>query len=605
MPDIQNLVHKLELGGGDRHIKMALSVLVLLFVFLTYNYRSFQNMSTPEAMDSAQLARNLATGEGYTTQFIRPYSIQLLTEKAAQGEGEGTSDPGRLKEAHPDISNAPAYPFLLAAWMKVMPFNFDCMTPRPFWYRDNSFWRHQPDFLISILNQLLMVGMLVATWFLTRRLFDEEAAWIATLGLLGVELLWRFSVSGLSTMLLMLLVSGVFWTLHLLEAEGRQDAPRMKRALIISVSLGALLGLIALTRYSMMWLAIPAVAFVALFGGRLRRVAIPVMMAVFLVLLLPWVARNIHVSGLPFGTATHATIENTGSFPEHQLQRSLDADVKGSDYLAARYKLMSNLRTVFEQDLMNLGNTWLPWFFVVGLMVAFRNPATQRLRYFLLMAFGTFVLVQALARTKLSSDSPVVNSENLLILFLPMMIIYGVAFFLMLLDNIKWSLPVFRRAAIITFLVISALPLLLTLAPPRAVPVAYPPYYPPHIQNVSSWMKDSELMMSDVPWAVAWYGDRRALWLTLNVEDDFYAINDFQKPVRGLFLTAITTDAQFVSNFIRTQELTWGDFVFKVFRNGVPGHFPLRIAPPLDKYYLNWPEEVFLTDWARWEADSE
>lgn len=604
MPGIQDILHKLEEGGGQRHIKAVLTLLILLFVFFSYNLRSFRNMTTQEAMDSAQLARNLADGEGYTTKFIRPLSIHLHRQQALKG-AEGLSalqveDAGHLKEPHPDISNPPVYPVLLAGVMKVLPFNFDSETARPFWYRDAKFWRSQPDFLISIFNQVLMVAMLVITWFLTRRLFDEEAAWIATLCLLGVELLWRFSVSGLSTILLLLIMSGILWLLHLLESEGRESKGGLKRVLLFSAALGVLLGLGALTRYSFLWLIIPVTAFLLMFGARIRFVTSGVVFGVFLLVLLPWMVRNIHHSGLPFGTATYAAIEQTGEYPDYKLQRTLNADVSASDISPVRYKLVTNLRSMVQNEILSFGGTWLAWFFLVGLMVGFRNPGTQRLRFFILMAFTTLLVVQAIGRTRLSSDSPQVNSENLLILLLPVVVIYGVAFFLMLLDNVKWREPIFRKAAIVGFIVLAGLPLLLTLAPPRPVAVAYPPYYPPHIHRIASWMKSDELIMSDVPWAVAWYGNQQCLWLTLDLSEDFYTINDYQKPIQGLYLTPVTMDAKFSSNFLRTGEFSWGDFILKsMYKSELPRDFPLSSA---SKEAVFWPEEIFLTDWNRWQT---
>jgi 4-amino-4-deoxy-L-arabinose transferase-like glycosyltransferase len=603
MAGIQDILHKLEEGGGRHHLKTALTVLVVLLVFFGYNLRSFRNMNTQEAMDTAQLARNLADGEGYTTKFIRPLSIHLVSERAMKAAGgKQVSDAAHLKQPHPDIANPPVYPVILAGLMKVLPFNYDSQTSRPFWYKDAKFWRYQPDFIISLFNQGLMLGMLLLMWFLTRRLFDEEAAWIATLCLLGLELLWRFSVSGLSTMLLLTLISGILWCLHLLEVEGREPKRGLKGVILFSVVLGLLVGLAALTRYSMGFLILPVVAFLLFFGSRHRYVSSALVTGVFLIVLLPWVGRNLHQSGLPFGTATYAAIEETAGFAGTQLQRSLNPEVSASDMLPVRYKLVQNLRSIVQKDLLQLGGSWLPWFFLVGLMVPFRNPATQRLRYFVLMSLATLVLVQAVGRTHLSSDSPEINSENLLILLVPALVIYGVAFFLMLLDNIQWSIPAFRKAAIVGFIILAALPLIFTLAPPSPVAVAYPPYYPPHIQKVGSWMKTDELMMSDVPWAVAWYGNRQSVWLTLDVDQDFYAINDYRKPILGLYLTGVTMDGKFVSSFLRSGDFSWGDFILKsMYQSELPRDFPLRSAT---QEGLFWPEEFFLTDWARWRADS-
>jgi hypothetical protein len=52
-------------------------VLALAF---RYDLRAYRNFSTPEAMDSAQLARNISEGKGYTTMFIRPFSLYLVQQ---------------------------------------------------------------------------------------------------------------------------------------------------------------------------------------------------------------------------------------------------------------------------------------------------------------------------------------------------------------------------------------------------------------------------------------------------------------------------------------------------------------------------------------------
>jgi hypothetical protein len=168
----------------------------------------------------------------------------------------------------------------------------------------------------------------------------------------------------------------------------------------------------------------------------------------------------------------------------------------------------------------------------------------------------------------------------------------------MLLDNIQWPDRMLRRIVIVAFLIMVSLPLILTIAPPRPSAVAYPPYYPPHVQKLGSWMKPQELTMSDVPWAVAWYADRPAIWLTLDVKQDFYHINDFIKPINSLYLTPVTTDANFVSSFAQPTEMSWAAIVLNAaISRKVPEGFPLRSSPVRDFY---WPQEIFLSDWERW-----
>ena len=108
-------------------------------------------------------------------------------------------------------------------------------------------------------------------------------------------------------------------------------------------------------------------------------------------------------------------------------------------------------------------------------------------------------------------------------------------------------------------------------------------------------------MMSDVPWAVAWYGNRECVWLTLNTQADFFAINDNMKPVLALYLTPTTMDAKFVSDWVRAGEQSWGSFIIQaVVQNQIPQNFPLRNAPT---GFL--PERLFLTDRERWRTTAE
>ena len=136
------------------------------------------------------------------------------------------------------------------------------------------------------------------------------------------------------------------------------------------------------------------------------------------------------------------------------------------------------------------------------------------------------------------------------------------------------------------------LPMIFALLPPRTIPVVYPPYYPPDIQQIAGWMKPNELMMSDVPWAVAWYGQRQCVWLTLNAQDDFFAINDYLKPVQALYLTPETMDAKFASDWCGPASTVGAISFFKRWRRiKFPPAFPCATRRP---GFL--PERLFLTD---------
>ena len=596
---IQSLIHKLEVGGGARFFRITAVVLVVATLLLRYDANGYRNLATPEGMDAAQLARSISEGKGYTTLFLRPLSLFLVQRHNEAGAPANPDfDYARIKTAHPDLANPPVYPVLLVGLMKVLPFHYAVDINGPFWSENGRFQRYEPDFLIAVFNQLLLVAAAVLTFFLARKLFDAGVAWLSAILMLGCELLWRFSVSGLSTMLLLVIFLGLAWCLVKIEELAREPQPRPGWLLGLAVAAGVLTGAGGLTRYAFGWAIIPVVLFLLLFSGPRRVQNALAAFGALVLVLAPWVARNVAVSGTPFGTAGFAAAEGTFLFPQFQLERSIHPDLGHLLWMKPYlHKLAVNGQALLTNDLTRFGGNWATLLFWAGLLLSFRSVAVRRLRYFLLFCLGTFAVVQALGQTQLSVESPEVNSENLLVLLAPLVFIYGVSFFLTLLEQINLPALELRYPIIAGFVVLCCLPMVFALLPPKTNPVAYPPYYPPEIQQASGWMKEDELTMSDVPWAFAWYGRRQCVWLTLNAGDDFNTINYRMKPVQALYLTPETMDSRFVSDWVMSREHSWGSFVLQVVtQRQIPPDFPLRIAP---KGYL--PERLYLTDRERWK----
>lgn len=602
MPSLQDWIHKLEEGAGARYLKIFAFSVAILFLVLIYNLCAYRNLATAEAMDSAQLARNLADGKGYTTLFIRPFSLYLLQEHNQTPGADALTSTGadfaKIKSAHPDLANPPVYPLVLAGLMKVLPFHYPLNLKNAFWSNSGNFWRYEPDFLIAMFNELLLLITVVLTFFLARRLFDAHIAWLSALLVLGCELLWRFSVSGLSTMLLLIIFMALTWCILSIEETARDPEPQSGRLFGLAIAAGVVTGIGALTRYAFGWVIIPVVLFLMFFGGQRRVAYAAVSFVTFALVLTPWIVRNFAVSGTPFGTAGFAIVEGTGAFPGSQLERSIHPDLSPALGLTMYlHKFVGNLRPILQDGLPRLGGSWVSMLFLTGLLLSFRSPAVRRMRYFLLMCLTVFIVVQALGRTQLSEDSPEVNSENLLVLLVPLVFIYGVSLFYILLDQMTLPLRELRLVLKAVFVVLCCAPLFFALLPPRTRPVVYPPYYPPDIQLISGWMNPNELMMSDIPWAVAWYGQHQCVWLTLDAQDDFFAINDYLKPVKALYLTPETMDAKFASDWVQANQHSWGNFVLQaVAQSKIPVTFPLNHAPP-----GFFPERLFLTDADRWK----
>jgi 4-amino-4-deoxy-L-arabinose transferase-like glycosyltransferase len=571
MPILQESIHKLEVAGGMRYLKIGLAALVVIAVIALYNIQSFKNMGTQEAMDSAQLGRNLAEGKGYKTYFVRPLSMYLLkkhNEMAPNAVDKRLAELTEIKTLQPDISNPPVYPIVLAGLMKVLPFDYSISAkPKMFWTSKGDFWRYEPDFLISVFNQLLFFGVIVAFFFLAKRFFDARVAWTSAGLLFGAEVLWRFSVSGMSTILLLLIFIGIIWCLVLAEEEGREMKRGMAVLIVLAVLAGLLTGIGCLTRYSFGWLILPVVVFLAVFGGQSRWLLALAAFIAFAALMTPWIIRNELITGTPFGTAGYALFATTPIFPEYKLERSLNPDFVfgGSIWLKMlTQKLLANSKEIVQNEFPNLGGNWIGAFFLVGLLVGFANLTASRIRYFLLMCLAVLLAAQALGHTQLSEDSKEINSENLVVLASPLVLMYAVSFFYLLLDQIYLPIRELRFVIIGAFCVIGCLPMLFALLPTRTrTPLSYPPYHPPTIQRAANHAKPDELTMSDGPWAMAWYGQRQCVWLTPKMQPDFSDINDLQKPIQLLFLTRPTLDSRIISDWLAPGTESWPNIIME------------------------------------------
>jgi len=603
---IQFFIHKMESGAGARIIWTVAAIAAVVGLTVMYDFRAYHNFNNQEAMDSAQVARNLAEGHGFTTEFIRPFSLYLV-QKHNQGKtasGTNDVDAACVNGFHPDLANAPLYPALLAGLMKTWKPEWQVDTIKPFWSEGGQFQRYKPEFRIAIFNQVLLFVIVGLVFFIARKLFDGPAAWLSAVFTLGSALLWRFSISGLSTMLLVVIFLGLIWCLIKAEEWGRAEPPPNTGKIAgNAVAIGLLLGLGMLTSYSFGWLILPVAGFLFWFGGPKKHIQAWTAILTFIVITTPWIARNFSVSGTPFGTAGYAIFSGTQRFGGNELMQSLTPDFNGVRWaMPFAHKLIGNTGHLLQSDLLTIGG-WAGVLFLAGLLLGWRNLAPTRMRYFTLMSLGVLVLVQALGRTGLSDDSPDITTENLLVLFIPLINIFGAAFLLTLVGQIKVP-NVAVRYAVIILVALLAFGSLLGTVVTKGSPSAYPPYYPPEIQKIATWIKPDELMMSDAPWAVAWYGDRQCAWTTLNSTSDFSSLDLYFKSVHGLYLTALTLDGKLLSECFRGSPGSWSKFGLRLMNSmaggdstGIPADFSLQIPAPGGQLYG---AGFYLTDRPRW-----
>jgi hypothetical protein len=579
---LQWWIHHLEEGAGARAMKAAAALLGFIALASLYDLLSYESYSSEEAMECAQLARNLSEGKGYTTDSIRPLALYLLESAAEPGQSSKV-----LAQRVPDLSNAPVYPFLLAGLMKALPFQFAA----------RQFWFYQPEQWISLFNQALFLGATALLFLLAWRLFDSNVAWLSAALFAGTKLFWRFSVSGLSTLWLMLVFLGVVWFMAAIERRDRAaTAGAGGKSVPLALATGVLAGVGGLSRYAFAWMIVPVILFVWLSVTRGRGKLCVTIAVSFLAVMTPWLARNAMLSGHWFGTAGYAVAQETPPFPEDTLERSSDprSGLKRLAPMDVVNKFLANAREICGNEAPQLGGNWISAFFLAGLLIPFRNAGLTRLRWFLLGSLVLLLVVQALGHTHVSSDSPRINSENLLVLLAPLVFIYGAALFHTLLDQLNLPPVDARGAATAGFVAILCAPLFFALLAAGNAP-ANSPYSPLHVQQTARLLQTNELMMSDIPSGVAWYGGRSCVWLPLDDENEFFKVNAL-KPIQGLFLTQVTTDERFLSQ-MKADEKSWGHFVLECSEHGeVPAGFPLRKAP---EGLL--PDQLFLSDKVRWQ----
>ena len=561
----------------------------LVALATVYNFRAFRHFSNPEAMDASQLARNLSEGRGYTTDFVRPVSLYFL--------GQKTGDV-RLMGAHPDLANAPLYPWLLSGWMRFGGFEFDIGQAA-------DFEAYQPEERIAWFNQFWLILAIVGTWLLARKLFDPFVAWVSTSVLAGTDWLWQYSISGLSTCLLIFLM--VALALVLVAADRRSEGGSLIRLAILALLAGLLTGALGLTRYGMCWMIIPVLVFFSACFQTRGMVLGMLTLVGFAMTLSPWLARNYELSGSPFGTAGLVVHENSVRFPGNTVVRLMNPE-QGDSRQDIRQvglgeywsKLDGNFSDILQQDLPQLGGSWIVAFFLVGLLVAFRSRALVRMRWFTIGSLVLLVVVQALGSSKWGEDSSGVNADDLLVLLLPLVCLFGVGLFSQFISQLNASPMFIQRILTPGFVLVMSLPLVAKLISGESQRFAYPPYYPPIIQERGKWLQETELLMSDVPWATAWYGDRQSVWIPADFGKGFIEIYA-HKPVNAIYLTSLTLDRKLVSGQLRGDDPAFGRFAAEaVLNEEVPDGFPLKYA-----FAEGFPFQLFLADSPRWLAQAE
>jgi 4-amino-4-deoxy-L-arabinose transferase-like glycosyltransferase len=597
---IQTAVFQIEIGRGRKIMHWLLLILLAAALSLVYTAGQFRGLNKRESMDMAQVARNIAHNQGFTTYVIRPLSLWQL-----ERHGWSIQDPStcrRLIMYHPDICNPPLYPMVLAGLFKMLP-------SKMFTYDTAEHVYYPERWVILPFDQFCLFACVLLTFAWAKRVFDRRVALMATWLMLFSDTLWSYAVSGLPTNFLMLLFLLAIYGLFLADRKlnpaersegvtaGSTPAPAGAAGWAVAWVLASavLMGLCFLTRYLAGFLLLPMVIYVMrIFRGWKGAIWATVYVAVFAAIITPWLVHNHRISGSALGIARYELVDRSGSFRGEMLPRTYKPDFKEAYSIhTLSTKFFVNARTVLTNNLRLVGTDFLIFFFGAGVLFGFRRRDVSRLRGLVLGMIVMAILGMSIIGSDPERSGPDVNGGNLLVLLLPIIAIYGTAFFYLLLDRVPFRIKLTRGMAIGGFVALNVSPMIFTFLPPRLGFFPYPPYIAPVARAIGSQFETDALACSDLPWEMAWVGERRTIWLPLTLSD-FYEIHDFIAP-RGfqfLFLTPYMIDSRPQTEVAKGEYKGWEMFL----RGQLPSSFPLKAYSPLPPDT----DQVLLADRARW-----
>ena len=353
---VQRTVHALETGGATVWIRRALVVLLILTLALIYMLKEFRGLATSQAMDQAQIARNIASGQFWKTDFVRPRAVGQL-----QDAGKNVA----TRIWH-DTYNAPLPPLVNAFVLWPIKSHWK-MTPREIVYSG--------DKAIAFAAMCFFIASLVPLYFTAKLLFDERLAILATGLVLLSDTIWQYSLSGLPQMLMMLLFNATLYALvRAIQAQNQGGRVGIWLGLV-----GFGFGLLALSHALTIWIFVAALIF-SLFFFRPRGWAAVIVIGMFLLLYTPWLVRNYIICGNPAGLAMYSVLDGIVHAESGHMRRvNLDLEDVGPGHFRA--KLITNVIGQANGIFQHLGWSVVAMMFFAALLHIFKRPETSVMRW--------------------------------------------------------------------------------------------------------------------------------------------------------------------------------------------------------------------------------
>jgi 4-amino-4-deoxy-L-arabinose transferase-like glycosyltransferase len=452
--------------GLVRTAAILLISLVVLCLYLHFRYTGLQDAN---ALDMAQIGRNLISGRGFVTYVLRPLALTHGANPLHQ----------------PDVTHGPLYPFLLAI-------AFGLFGSR--------------DIIVVGLSGLFYLLSVLVLYLLGTRLFNRTVGGIAALAFALNGLMLGHAISGGAITLHAFVSTSLLLVLYTLsrQAQATAEGPTQPLPRVPLLLAGLCCGLLYLADPLFIWLVpVVGVAVMALTDVRRRR-AVLYFLAPVVLLSAPWMIRNYVLTGNPvFGLRGTELWMETGMYPGFSAYRMLPTEliVSPALFLGVIRKLILGLMTGIQA---------LPWgaasqllvFLVPSLFFRFTDPAINTVRRVLICCFLLLFLGGALFG----------DPSELFAAMFSGMLVFAVAYMVHLSQHAQFTRGA-MALAIGCLVVVLAVPVVGSLA--LSAP-ARPLAEREDAIRLKTVAAAGEVSLSDQPWVVAWYADRPSLWLPLS-----------------------------------------------------------------------------------------
>lgn len=592
---IQSMLQAGEAGKGQFLARIVPLLTALFLIGGAYDVLIYRGLNDAQSMDNAQLARQIVRKQGFTTEFLRPHAVAQLRDYAASRSVK-TGAPRDLFPASqfppgtprvlPDTYNPPGYPYVLATWFYFIHPEFDQTATAM-----NLARMYSPDRWIPYLNQIFMFLTAILVFAAGRRFFGDRVAWLSVMAFLGTDLVWHYTLTALSTSVLMFLVTAMLMcilevyciSVECFAHEDHSFGP----AWLWGFAAALLLAAACLTRLHLVVLLIPLCVLLVLMP-RPSFLLFTVIALVVIGLVTPWLLHVNAVSGNPLGSNFALMLYGQGNYSGNQIYCTTSIPSYEHVFGNASKKEYDGFRWHFEHAWALLGTNPLILLFGASILHQFKRRVTQAFHWLL---FGCAIAL--IAANNLGTAAPeALDPWNTLIVLFPSMLVIGGAFFFVLLDRLDIQIELLKTLIIIATLALTAMPMALTLTGGNNTYSSFPPYAPPAIKSIGQFAKPDEWITSDMPWATAWYADRGSLWLPDSISD-FESLHDNVCPT-GILLLTPASWSQPVSTFFTGEYADWSPLVMGL---TLPSSFPLPTAiRQKGLEYRIW------SDRARWES---